>query len=126
MYTTVTQLNAKTESIAHNSTLENMIRVVRVALKGNPIDLFHPHLLAPENSVYCGQADIINALKVDIIGNDFVSDLPESDEVVLTNHIHNEGFLCRCKYGNPPTSMWHSFNSKERNMCCQLTCFTIQ
>lgn len=26
-YTTVTQLNAKTESIAHNSTLENMIRV---------------------------------------------------------------------------------------------------
>lgn len=71
----------------------------RVALKGNPIDLFHPHLLAPENSVYCGQADIIKALKVDIIGNDFVSDLPESDEVVLTNHIHNEGFLCRCKYG---------------------------
>ncbi len=54
----------------------------RVALKGNPIDLFHPHLLAPENSVYCGQADIINALKVDIIGNDFISDLPESDEVV--------------------------------------------
>ncbi|KAI2655916.1 Anoctamin-7 [Labeo rohita] len=77
----------------------------RVALKGNPIDRFHPHLLAPENSVYCGQADIINALKVDIIGNDFVSDLPESDEVVLTNYIHNEGFLCRCKYGNPPTSI---------------------
>ncbi len=99
----------------------------RVALKGNPIDLFHPHLLAPENSVYCGQADIINALKVDIIGNDFISDLPESDEVVFSRTISTMRVSCAaCKYGNPPTSMWHSFNSKERNMCCQLTCFTIQ
>lgn len=88
----------------------------RVALKGNPVDLFHPHLLAPENSVYCGHADSINVLKVYIICNDFVSDLSESNAVVLTDHICNEGFLCRCEYGNPPTSMWQSFSSKERNV----------
>ena len=78
-----------------------------------------------EDTVNCGQADLVNACEMDIVLQDPVSDFPQGDGIICQNHVDDGGLLLACAFPASATSCWLSFYSHFIRKCKIIQNYTI-